>query len=188
MSDIKDMNILVDSAVLYYGTFDLTTGLDTVMTTIKDKELGLAKGSLKFEAKPEIRDIEHCGALERKIVGLQRIMKWDVKAEAEILDFNKTVLEASLIKKVENTSTKFDVYEPSDKIVVADYKDLLIVGQKHGSSDPIIIHILNSYNADGISFETKDNDEASTAMTFNGCYKFNSNEKPFRVYMPKAVI
>lgn len=187
MNDIKDMNILVDSAVLYYGVFDLTTGLDTIMTTIKDKELGLAKGSLKFEAKPEIRDIEHCGALEKKIAGLQRVMKWDVKAEAEILDFNETVLSASLVKKVTNVSTKFDVYEPSN-ITDTDYKDLLIVGQKHGSVEPIIIHVMNSYNAEGIKFETKDKDESAIAMTFNGCYKFNSNEKPFKIYMPKKVI
>jgi len=188
MSNVKDMNILIDTAVLYYGTFDLSSGLDTIMTQITGKELGVSKGGLKFEAKPEIRDIEFDGALERKIAGLQRILKWDVSVEASVLDFNETVLNASLVKKVTNASTKFDVYEPSDVIEDVDYKDLLIVGKKHGSNDAIIIHIMNSYNSEGMAFETKDKDESSVDIKFSGCYKFNSNEKPFKIYMPKAVI
>lgn len=184
----NDMNILVDSAVLYYGDFDLSA-LDSVITTIEGKELGIAKGSLKFEAKPEIRDMEYAGSLERKVAGMQRILKWDVTAEADILDFNENVLTASLIKKEANTSTKFDVYAPSHEIAEVDYKDLLIVGKKHLSNEPIIIHVFNSYNPEGISFECKDKDEAATSMKFTGAYNFkNDNEKPFKIYMPKKTV
>jgi hypothetical protein len=185
----NEVSILIDSPVLYYGDFDLNSGLDAILTTIKDKELGIAKGSLKFEAKPEVRDIEHARSLERKIKGMQRILKWDVFAEAEILDFNEKVLTSSLIKKETNASTKFDVYAPSNDIVDGDYKDLLIVGKKHNSNDPIVIHIFNSYNPEGISFEMKDKDESAISMKFIGAYSFNDDTvKPFKIYMPKKVV
>ncbi|WP_195954413.1 hypothetical protein [Clostridium tertium] len=184
----NEMNIIVDSAVIYYGDFDTST-LDNLMTTINGKELGLSKSSLKFEAKPEIRDIEYAGSFERKVKGMQRVLKWDVSAEADILDFNENVLTASLIKKESNASTKFDVYSPSTDIADGDYKDLLIVGKKHKSNDPIVIHIFNSYNPEGISFEMKDKDEAGTSMKFIGAYSFENNtEKPFKIYMPKKEI
>ncbi|MDC4241822.1 hypothetical protein NE398_16930 [Clostridium tertium] len=184
----NEMNIVVDSGIIYYGDFDTST-LDNLMTTINGKELGLIKSSLKFEAKPEIRDIEYAGSLERKIKGMQRILKWDVSAEADILDFNENVLTASLIKKESNESTKFDVYSPSNNILDGDYKDLLIVGKKHKSNEPIVIHIFNSYNPEGMSFEMKDKDEASTSMKFIGAYTFEDDtKKPFKIYMPKKAV
>ncbi|MDU3548941.1 MAG: hypothetical protein E7F83_16165 [Clostridium sp.] len=182
----NEMNIVVDSGVIYYGDFDMTT-LDNLMTTIDGKELGLIKSSLKFEAKPEIRDIEHAGSLERKVKGMQRILKWDVSAESEILDFNEKVLTSSLIKKETNASSKFDVYAPSNDIADEDYKDLLIVGKKK-SGEPIVIHIFNSYNPEGISFEMKDKDESAVSMKFIGAYSFNDDtKKPFKIYIPKTV-
>lgn len=184
----NEMNIVVDSGVVYYGDFDIST-LDNLMTTINGQELGLIKSSLKFEAKPEIRDIEYAGSLERKVKGMQRILKWDVSAEADILDFNEKVLTASLIKKESNESTKFDVYSPSIDINEGDYKDLLIVGKKHKSNDPIVIHIFNSYNPEGVSFEMQDKNEAPTSMKFIGAYSFEDDtKKPFKIYMPKKVV
>lgn len=183
-----EMNIVVDTGVIYYGEFDIST-LDNLMASIKGQELGLIKSSLKFEAKPEIRDIEHAGSLERKVKGMQRVLKWDVSAEADILDFNEKVLTASLIKKESNESTKFDVYSPSNDILDGDYKDLLIVGKKYKSNEPIIIHIFNSYNPEGMSFEMKDKDEASASMKFIGAYSFEDDtEKPFKIYMPKKTV
>lgn len=183
----NEMNIVIDSGVIYYGDFDIST-LDNLMATISGNELGLIKSSLKFEAKPELRDIEHAGSLERKIKGMQRILKWDVSAEADILDFNEKVITSSLIKKETNTSTKFDVYSPSTEMADTDYKDLLIVGKKHKSGEPIVIHIFNSYNPEGISFEMKDKDESAISMKFIGAYSFSDDtKKPFKIYLPKTL-
>lgn len=184
--DINNVNIVVDDAVLYWGDFgDLSgTGMDNILETIKGKELGVAKGSLKFEAKPEIRNIEHAGSLERDEVNWQRIIKWDVTAETTILDFNGNVLNASLIEKTESASTEFDVYAPIKDFKSTNYKDLIVVGKKHNSEKPVIVHVFNSYNPEGVSFECKDKDEAGISMKFKGCYK--TDKHPFEIAFPKV--
>ena len=181
----KEMNIVVDEGILYYGSFNFSN-LDTLMASLEGKELGLAKGSLNFEAKPEFRDIEFAGSKERKIAGMRRIRKWEVKSECEVLDLNDGVLGASLVKKDSDTSsTKFDVYIPKSDLNSEDYKDLLIVGKKHGSGKDVVIHIMNTFNTEGITFSLEDNNEASTKMVFEGHYAFKNNEPPFKIYMGK---
>ena len=183
------MKFIVDSAVLYYGDFNLEgTKLDTLLDIIKSKELGLAKDSIKFEAKPNIRDIEYAGRMERSVVGKQRITKWDVTVEGNILDLNEAVLNASLVNKKVSESTKYDVFEPSYGLIAAEnYKDLLIVGTELGTEDPIAIHVFNSLNPEGLLLELKDVDEASTAMKFTGAYNSDGKTTPFKIYKPKTV-
>lgn len=182
---MQEMNIIVDEGVLYYGIFDFSN-LDNLMTSIEGKELGLAKESLSFEAKPEFRDIEFAGSRERKIAGMRRIRKWDVKAEGEVLDLNDSVLGASLIKKDSSAlSSKFNVYVPNNKLVDNDYKDLLIVGKKHNENKSVIIHIMNTFNTEGISFSLEENNESATKMVFEGHYAFKKDETPFKIYMEK---
>ena len=52
--DINMNEIVWDSATLYYGKFDLTN-IDTLMTQLKGKELGLSDGGVKFTSTPDIR-------------------------------------------------------------------------------------------------------------------------------------
>ena len=64
--DINMNEIIWDSATLYYGKFDLTS-IDTLMTQLKGKELGLSDGGVKFTSTPDIRQIPVQGHLDRNI-------------------------------------------------------------------------------------------------------------------------
>ena len=73
-------NVIFDSAMLYYGDFDLTN-IDTFLESLKGKELGLSDGGVTFSSTPEIRQIPVAGHLDRKLKGYERIIKVDGKVE-----------------------------------------------------------------------------------------------------------
>lgn len=187
MAEVKAKEFIVDTPTLYYGDIDLSNP-DTWSTLLKGKEIGYSKGGLKFSAKPTIRQIEYDGRMEKQVQGMDRITKWDISAEGEIVQFRPELLTMSLIKKGTTASTKFDVYEPSNELVTGDYKPLVIVGKVHNSDEPIIIVVENTYNSEGFEFEGKDNDESSAKFTMNAHYKQDSNEAPCKIYCKKNVV
>ena len=117
---------IVDTPTLYYGDIELSNP-DTWAETLKGKELGLSKDGIKFSCKPTVRQIEYDGRMEKQVQGMDRITKWDISAEGEIVQFRPELLPMALIKKGETESTKFELYTPSNKIEDADYKMLVIV-------------------------------------------------------------
>lgn len=178
---------IIDTATVYYGNID-TTQVDTLITSLVGKELGISKGGIKIEAKPEVRKVEHDGGLDRNIKGMSRITKWDIKGEGSILEYNPKLLEASLMKKDSTiSSTKYDVYIPQNDLEVGDYQSLVIVGKLHGSDTPCIFIIDNTFNMEGISVDTKDNDEGAFKMAFEGYYESNESNPPFKILTKKSV-
>lgn len=177
---------IIDSATVYYGVIATET-VDTLLASLEGKELGISKGGIKIELKPEIRNVEFDGALDRNVKGMQRITKWDVKGEGDILEFNPKVLEASLFEKDSSiTSTKYDVYKPQSSIVDADYGTMVIVGQLQNSDTPIIFVLDNTFNMEGITIDTKDKDEAAFKMSFEGAYNLGSNTPPCKILVKKS--
>lgn len=175
-------NVIFDSAMLYYGDFDLTN-IDTFLESLKGKELGLSDGGVTFSSTPEIRQIPVAGHLDRKLKGYERIIKVDGKVEGEILPINKALLEMSLFKKETITSTKYDKYVPVTGVIGdAQYKDLLLVGTTGGEA--VIVHIMNTYN-NVLSLETKDKEEGKVKVSFESAYDPSTNKVPVEVYVPK---
>lgn len=177
-------HFIVDTPTLYYGDIDLSNP-DDWSTTLQGKEIGFSKGGVKFSCKPTIRQIEYDGRMERQVKGMDRITKWDISAEGEIVEFKPELLTLSLIKKGTIESTKFDLYQPSNSLEIADYKTLVIVGKVHLSDTPIIIVVENTYNGEGFEFEGKDNDEGSATFTMNAHYKADSDTAPCKIYVKK---
>ena len=187
MSKVPDINmneIVWDSATLYYGKFDLTN-IDTLMTQLEGKELGLSDGGVTFTSTPEIRQIPVQGHLDRKLKGFERIIKVDGKVEGEILVVNKNTLEMSLYKKESTTSTKYDKYVPHTGIIEDDmYGDLLVVGTTTGEV-PVIVHIQNTYNTE-LALETADKEEGKVKINFESAYDPKKDkEVPVAIYLPK---
>ena len=182
-------DIVIDGASCYLTSSPITDP-STDLTTIENDYLGTAKSSVTVSAKPTIREIEHLGKKERKTKYDERITGWEVSAEADILDLNAKTLEASLfVKDTGGTApTKHDRYIPKVDLSTSDYKQLVIVGQMRKTGDNVVVVVKNTYNSDGLSIETKDNDESSTNMVFNGHYEEGSEVPPFEIYIVKPSV
>lgn len=175
--------LLLDVATVYYGDIDMSSPDNFATILTEDKILGITRGGLKVEAKPNIREIDFNGRNGKKIADMDRILCWEVKAETEALEITSNVLEANGFVKDKTSSTKFDKFIPSMKL---NHKDLVLVGKLYKSNEPCIIHIKNAYNGEGLAFEQKDGEEAGFKMAFVGSYTMGSDEMPIDVYYPKA--
>lgn len=182
----KLQDIIIDGATCYFTATEITDP-KVNLETIEADYLGTAKSSVAVTAKPLIREIEHLGKRERKTVYDERITGWEVTAEADILDLNEKTLETSLfIKDATGTApTKHDKYIPKANLSASDYKNLVIVGKMKSTSENVVLVIKNTYNAEGISIETKDNDESATKMVFNGHYEQDSDKAPIEIFAVK---
>lgn len=170
-------SLVIDAASVYLGG---TITDPSVLTGLTDKCIGVTKGGVKIEAKPNIREIEFDGKLDRKVKSMERILGWDVKAECEALELSDIVLKGALLDK-STVATGYDKYVPSSTLV---YQDLVIVGKLQGTDKPIIAVVKNAYSTEGLNLETKDKDEASCKMSFEGHYTVGSNVAPLEFYMP----
>lgn len=183
--EINLNDIVWDSAMLYYGKFNLSD-VDTLMTQLEGKELGLSDGGVKFTSTPDIRKIPVQGHLDRKLKGFERILKVDGKVEGEILVINKNTLQMSLYKKQSTSSTKYDKYVPHTGIIEDDmYGDLLVIGTTTGEV-PVIAHIENTYNSE-LTLETADKEEGKIKINFESAYDPATNKVPISIYLPKEV-
>ncbi|MDB8791953.1 hypothetical protein PN398_14620 [Romboutsia sp. 1001216sp1] len=172
-------NVVIDAASVYLG---VTIDNPDDLSGIADKCIGLTRDSVSLTLKPNVREIDFNGKLERKVKDTSRILGWEVSAECEALELTPQVLNGSLMTKVSTSSTKYDKYVPSNDLV---YNDVVVVGTLMGSSNPIVAVIKNAYNAEGLNLETKDSDESVCKMSFQGHYKLGSNDAPCDFYMPK---
>lgn len=176
-------NVVFDSAMLYYGTFDLSN-VDNLESELAGKELGISDGGIKFSSTPEIRQIPIAGYLDRKLKGYERILKVDGKVEGELLVINNKVLEMSLMKKESTSSTKYEKYVPVQGVIEDGmYGDLLVIGETAGQ--PVIVHIMNTYNST-FELETKDKEEGKVAVNFESAYDPKTKVVPIAIYVPKV--
>lgn len=183
---MKIKKVIVDNASIYIDV-DLAN-IDTVdLATLSAKFLGQCKGGLEFEAKPQIREMEFDGKLDRKIKGAERITGWDVQASTEALEFSDKVLSLSLLEKDTGvTSTKYDVYKGVQGFLAdSNYHNVIIVGTVKDNDVPVIIELKNIINTDGFTFTAEELNEASYSMVLVPRYTMGSNTPPFSIYYPK---
>lgn len=180
----QTMNILLDVATCYFGNIKITDeNIDTLSEVLTDEyRLGYTKDGIKITAEPNVRQIEFDGRKERNVIGMDRVLGWNIEVEAEALNILDR-LEACGLQKVEGSSTKYEMYRPNHEL---QYNNLILVGQLHNSNEPAVIQIENVYNSGGLTFEQKDADEASFGMKFTASYNLDSDEVPLSVFRPKS--
>lgn len=183
--DIDLSRVVFDSAMLYYGKFDLSDA-DNLISSLEGKEMALSDGGVTFTSTPEIRQIAVAGSLGRKMKGFEVIVKNDGKIEGEVIPINQSLLEMSLMKKdTSYTSNKYDKYKPSVGFIKdSQYQDLLLVGTT-ASEESIIILMENTYNT-SISLSTKDKEEGKTKVSFENAYDPKTKNEGISVYIPKS--
>lgn len=183
----KQKDYIFDSATLYYGTFDLTNP-DTLLDDLADKKLGTSFGSVSLKVEEEIYNCPVSKSNEKNIAGYQRVIKVEGTIEAEIIVANVQLLEMSLFKSENITSTKYLKYAPiHGEIPLEAYKTLLMVAKK--GIETWIIIFDKTYNSNGLELETKDGEDAVAKTTFTACYDPEDFDKaPVQIFIPKPVV
>lgn len=178
-------NVVIDGATLYYTSTSITDP-KTNLSTLTADYLGVAKSSISVVCKATIREIDHMGKMGRKTNYDERIIGWEISAEADVMDVNSKTLGASLlVKDTTSPPTAHDRYIPTTAIA-GNYKNLVIVGTMQGTTEKVVCVIKNTYNGEGMTIEFKDNDESSCKMKFNGHYLADSNVAPYELYIQKS--
>lgn len=175
---------VLDACTIYIGTVTDPSSLSGL------KELGLTNGGVTINITPDVRQIEFDGKRGRRIKDMSRILGYEVGVESKGLEINKESLELSLIKEdaTFTTDENYKKYVPSNTI---EYKDLVVVGQMHGSK-PMVAVLKNCFNEDGFSLETSDSSEGTYSLKAYAHYDYDpladvngTNSAPVIIYVPK---
>ena len=176
---------VLDACSIYVGTIEDPSDL----SSLADKLLGLTNGGVTITATPNVRQIEFDGKRERRIKDMNRILGWECGAETKGLEINESSLTLSLIEKEDSfTNEKYERFKPSNNI---SYKDLIIVGQLHGT-EPMIVVLKDCFNESGFSLETSDSTEGTYSMAAYANYTYDPVKDasgttiiPMEIYLPK---
>ena len=179
-------HLLLDSGA-FFKNFDV--GTDTFESAVTaGKLIGATRNGGKFDAIPEIRQIEVDG-VKGPAKGLEMLDAWNVTIGANVLEITTDALAMALAStKVDSTTNeKYDIIKANNVIELDDYIDNITwVGTLSGSEEPVIIQVLNALNMGGLSLQTQMKNEAVTALNFTGHYTAEDlNTPPFVIYYPK---
>ena len=179
-------HLLLDSGA-FFKNFDVAT--DTFESAVTaGKLIGATRNGGKFDAIPEIRQIEVDG-VKGPAKGLEMLDAWNVTIGANVLEITTDTLAMALAStEVDSTTNeKYDIIKANNVIELDDYIDNITwVGTLSGSEEPVIIQVLNALNMGGLSLQTQMKNEAVTALNFTGHYTADDlNTPPFVIYYPK---
>lgn len=177
-------HFFLDSGAFYK---DYDVNVDTPLTA-ESKLLGLTRGGGEFAAVPTIRMIEVDG-IRTNTKGFDRIDDWLVTLTGTMLEMTSENFQAILGAASVDTSTNlsYDIITGNQEIVDGDYSsNITYIGTKSGSSNPIILQVLNSLNKTGLTITTVDKNEGTMEAVFTGHYEPTEQcTVPFRIYNPK---
>lgn len=171
------------SNIYLVPSFD-TTKLEEEITAklIEGNLIILTDDGTSFEEEKEIYTPSLATTNEKRIKGLERVVKAEGKITGTGKVINKTLLEASLYTKEENASTKYQVYSVKEGIIAPErYNDVVMVGKntEGGLAQMIVLH--NAYNTN-LSVETKGKEDSSCKLEFVSAYTWeNLNKVPYEV-------
>jgi len=179
-------HLLLDSGA-FFKNYDVTK--DTFESAVTaGKLIGATRNGGKFDAIPEIRQIEVDG-VKGPAKGLEMLDAWNVTIGANVLEITTDTLAMALAStEVDSTTNeKYDIIKANNVIELDDYIDNITwVGTLSGSEEPVIIQVLNALNMGGLSLQTQMKNEAVTALNFTGHYTADDlNTPPFVIYYPK---
>lgn len=179
-------HLLLDSGA-FFKNYDVTK--DTFESAVTaGKLIGATRNGGKFDAIPEIRQIEVDG-VKGPAKGLEMLDAWNVTIGANVLEITTDTLAMALAStEVDSTTNeKYDIIKANNVIELDDYIDNITwVGTLSGSEAPVIIQVLNALNMGGLSLQTQMKNEAVTALNFTGHYTADDlNTPPFVIYYPK---
>lgn len=173
----------LDACTIHLGTIEDPSDLSDLV------ELGLTNGGVTINITPNVRQIEFDGRRDRRIKDMSRVLGYEVGVETKGLEINMESLALSLLKK--DTDFTDDVYEKYVPSNTVEYKDLVVIGQLHGTK-PAVVVLKNCFNEDGFSLETSDGSEGTYSLKAYAHYDYDpikdvegTNLAPVVIYLPK---
>ena len=190
LKDIVNKSTLFGTANIYLvPSFDLAQ-LDTEITSklIEANLLLITDDGTNFEEEKEIHGTTLAGLNEKKVKGLENVVRAEGKISATGRLVNKKLLEASLYAKESNSSEKYDVYRVKEGLIDdSAYSDVVMVGMNKSNEKAQIVVLHNAYNAN-LSIETKGSDDGSCKVEFISTYDIeNLNKTPYEIITLKEV-
>ena len=180
-------HLLLDSGA-FFANYNVETD-DFDKAVAAGKLIGATRSGGKFDAVPTVRQPPIDG-VKGRAKGLEIIDAWEVSIGANVLEVTADTLVLALGAATIDTETdqKYDIVQGKNSIELEDYIDNITwIGTLSGSSEPVIIQILNALNTNGLSLQTQDQNEAVMAMTFYGHYNAGELDRPpFTIYYPKT--
>jgi hypothetical protein len=173
-------NILLDAGkiVLNYGEEN-------------ERSLGATIGGNSFKIDATIKDIRPDGA-KGKVKGGRRITEVAAELTVNMFELTKENLLLALPGSVATAdpagTPTVDIITRSRNILDTDYlTNVTYVGTISGKNDPIIVTLFNALQDNALELKTKDQDEASTELTFSAHFDpANMEAEPWELRYPRA--
>lgn len=190
LKDIVNKSTLFGTANIYLvPKFDLAQ-LDTEITSklIEANLLIITDDGTNFEEEKELHNTSFAGTNEKRVKGLENVVRAEGKISATGRLVNKKLLEASLYAKESNSSEKYDVYRVKEGLIDdSAYSDVVMVGMNKSNEKAQIVVLHNAYNVN-LSIETKGSDDGSCKVEFISTYDIeNLNKTPYEIITLKEV-
>ena len=186
---------LINAGAIYKNLVWNPTGGKDSKGQWEGELFGATAGGNKVTVEVNYRVVEIDGVFT-SAVGQKILESQTAKIETNVKELTAENIRLAIngkIKEADGTDapTGYKVISGKSKLENTDYiKNLGIVGTMSGTNDPIIVIIDNALCTSGLDFETKDNDEAVIAMTFEAHAdedKIDDLSLPCRIYFPNIV-
>lgn len=191
LKDIVNKSTLFGTANIYLVPSFGLAQLDTEITSklIEANLLIITDDGTNFEEEKEIHGTSLAGLNEKKVKGLENIVRAEGKISATGRLINKKLLEASLYSKETNTSTKYEVYRVKEGLIEdSSYCDVVMVGNNKSNEKAQIVVLHNAYN-NNLSIETKGSDDGSCKVEFISSYDLADLSKvPYEIITLKEEV
>lgn len=178
---------IVNSGALYKNlTWSITDGW-------QGEPLGATSGGSTVTIEQEYREVEIDGVFTAA-VGTKMLSSSNIQLEVNIKEVTAEIIRMGINGRIEKGDGET---APADSTIVtgkgrlenSDYiKNIGLVGEYSGSSEPVIVLLDNVLSAEGLEFSTEDDNEAIVTMTLIGhadAGQVADRALPGRIIFPK---
>lgn len=153
-----------------------------------ERLLGATSGGNSFTVEQEIRVIEIDG-VRGPLKGARRIVSVSPRLTVNLLEMTAENIALALAGSSITDETDHDSITREGSIVAADYvKNVALVGDISGTSDPIVIIVENALSDGEFSIEATDREEATVELQFTGHFDpADLDHEPWEIRFPKIV-
>lgn len=132
--------------------------------------IGATRGGSVFTIVKEERDVEMDGT-KGPIMGLRRVIQHTAKITSTLIEISENTW-LDITRGTSVSDGMHNLITPDNTIVLADYfTNIALVAEVAGSSEGIIIKLLNGLVADGeVTLTVNDDDEGLIELTFAAHY------------------
>lgn len=177
ISSSTEKRVVLDAGALYRNWTDGVGGGS-------EELIGATRAGATFEIIREDRDIEVDGA-KGPIKGLKRTITHTARLTATLVEVSRQTL-LDLTRGGEVSDGTHMTFTPSNDIDAADfYTNIALSADMLGTSDPIVVKLLNALSAQGITVSVDDKDEGEWEVTFEAHYTTaDLDTPPYQILLP----